>query len=354
MTTPSDTPDLATLIARAEAGDINAAARASMELDRAGKHQQAFQYLARAAKGGHLTAQVALGLRLMTGHAAPLDTDQGMLLISQAANAGSGDALAYMASIVTSGLIGEPNWEAAFVALLRGAERKSASALAQLNVLDIAGMTSVRALQDFANSPRTRTVSETPHIATLEGLLPRAICDHWIARTKPKLSAARVHDAEQGGRRVDAMRTNTGAGFRLSDTDLIMQMTRARIASAIGQPLRYQEPANVLHYAVGQSYEPHYDFLDPDNANFAPVISKQGQRVATALVYLNDGFDGGETNFVELKRKIRGRPGELLTFKNVKPDGSVDPQTLHEGTAPTRGEKWLLSVWVRDRSQPAI
>ncbi len=354
MTTQSGMPDLATLIARAEAGDINAAARASMELDRAGKHAQAFTYLARAAKGGHLTAQVALGLRLMTGHAAPVDPDQGMLLITRAAESGSGDALAHMSSIVASGLIGEPNWEAAFAALLRGAERRSASALVQLNVLEGAGLSSVRGLQDFANAPRPRTVSETPHISTLEGLLPRAFCDHWIARTQPKLSAARVHDAEQGGRRVDAMRTNTGAGFRLSDSDLIIQMTRARIASAIGRAIRWQEPPNVLHYAVGQTYAPHYDFLDPTNVNFGPVIRSQGQRVSTALVYLNEGFDGGETNFVELKRKIRGRPGELVAFENVRPDGSVDTQTLHEGVAPTRGEKWLLSVWVRDRPQPVV
>jgi hypothetical protein len=163
-----------------------------------------------------------------------------------------------------------------------------------------------------------------------------------------------VHDAEQGGRRVDAMRTNTGAGFRLSDTDLVMQATRARIASAIGRAIRWQEPPNVLHYAVCEAYAPHYDFLDPANENFESVVRTQGQRVATALVYLNDGFDGGETNFVELNRKIRGRPGELLTFDNVRPDGSVDLQTLHEGVAPTRGEKWLLSVWVRDRSQPVV
>lgn len=354
MTTQSDTPDLATLIARAQAGDVNAAAHASVELDRAGKHQQAFQFLMRAANGGHLTAQVALGLRLMTGHAAPMDPDQGLQMITRAAEGGSGDALAHMSSIMASGVLGEPNWEAAYVALARAAERRSASALTQVNVLDAAGLFSLRGFQDFANAPRPRTVSDTPHIVTLDGLLPRALCDHWIARTQPKLSAARVHDAEKGGRRVDAMRTNTGAGFRLSDSDLIIQLTRARIASAIGRAIRWQEPPNVLHYATGETYAPHYDFLDPANPNFGQVVRTQGQRVATALVYLNDGFDGGETNFVEIDRKIRGRPGELVAFDNVKPDGSVDPQTLHEGKAPTRGEKWLLSIWVRDRPQPVV
>lgn len=352
--TTSDTPDLATLIARAEAGDINAAVRASLELDRAGKHTQAFKYLVRAADGGHLTAQVALGMRLLTGHAAPVDQDKGLMLISRAADAGSGDAFAQMSAIVASGMLGPVNWEAAFVALLRAAEKRANGAINQLNVLEAAGLASVRALQDFAESPRPRTVSEEPRIATLEGLLPRSFCDHWIAKTKPKLAAARVYDAEQGGRRADEMRTNTGAGFRLSETDLVMQATRARIATAVGRPVVWQEAPNVLHYAVGETYAPHYDFLDPTNPHFEPLLRVQGQRVTTALVYLNDGFDGGETNFVELNRKIRGRPGELLTFDNVRRDGAVDMQTLHEGAPPTRGEKWLLSVWIRDRPQPIV
>lgn len=352
--TTSDTPDLATLIARAEAGDLNAAARASLELDRAGKHQQAFQYLMRAANGGHPTAQAALGMRLLTGHAAPVDQDKGLLYISRAAEGGSGDAYAQMSSIVSSGMLGPANWEAAFSALLRAAEKRVTGAIAQINVLEAAGLASVRALQDFAQAPRPRTVSEAPHIATLEGLLPRAVCDHWIAKTQPKLAAARVYDAEKGGRREDSMRTNTGAGFRLSETDLVMQASRARIATAIGRPVQWQEAPNVLHYAVGEAYAPHYDFLDPANPRLEPFVRAQGQRVTTALVYLNDGFDGGETNFVELNRKIRGRPGELLTFNNVRPDGAVDPQTLHEGLPPTRGEKWLLSIWVRDRPQPVI
>jgi hypothetical protein len=31
--------------------------------------------------------------------------------------------------------------------------------------------------------------------------------------------------------------------------------------------------------------------------------------------------------------------------------GTPDPDTLHIGTAPTRGEKWLLPQWIRVRAQ---
>lgn len=43
--------------------------------------------------------------------------------------------------------------------------------------------------------------------------------------------------------------------------------------------------------------------------------------------------------------------GEALVFDNVRPDGSGDVTTLHAGLAPSKGEKWLLSQWIRDRAQ---
>ncbi|KAJ4916860.1 Prolyl 4-hydroxylase 5 [Raphanus sativus] len=55
----------------------------------------------------------------------------------------------------------------------------------------------------------------------------------------------------------------------------------------------------VLHYQVGQKYEPHYDyFLDEFNTK------NGGQRIATVLMYLLDVDDGGETVFPAAKGNI--------------------------------------------------
>jgi hypothetical protein len=72
--------------------------------------------------------------------------------------------------------------------------------------------------------------------------------------------------------------------------------------------------------------------------------------VATFLIYLNDAFDGGETEFPKLGLKHRGRAGSALYFANLGADGAGDPRTLHAGRAPVRGEKWLFSQWVRNRA----
>jgi prolyl 4-hydroxylase len=67
------------------------------------------------------------------------------------------------------------------------------------------------------------------------------------------------------------------------------------------------------------------------------------------LVYLNEGFEGGETGFPALKTRYKGRKGDALFFWNVGPDGSPDKRTLHAGLPPVSGEKWLLSQWIRFR-----
>ena len=43
----------------------------------------------------------------------------------------------------------------------------------------------------------------------------------------------------------------------------------------------------------------------------------------------------------------KGRAGNALFFWNVEPDGRPDRRTAHAGLPPTRGEKWLLSQWIR-------
>jgi hypothetical protein len=68
----------------------------------------------------------------------------------------------------------------------------------------------------------------------------------------------------------------------------------------------------------------------------------------TFLLYLNDGFEGGETEFPLVGVRCKGNKGDALCFWNVLPNGSPDRQTIHAGLPPTQGEKWLLSQWVRN------
>jgi prolyl 4-hydroxylase len=80
-------------------------------------------------------------------------------------------------------------------------------------------------------------------------------------------------------------------------------------------------------------------------------MQRKGQRIKTCLVYLNDDLEGGETDFPRLKIRFRGHTGEALIFDNVTSAGTGDMNTMHTGLPPTRGEKWLLSQWIRSKPQ---
>ena len=53
--------------------------------------------------------------------------------------------------------------------------------------------------------------------------------------------------------------------------------------------------------------------------------------------------------FPQLGKRFKGRRGNALFFWNVEPDGTPDKRTVHAGLPPTRGEKWMLSQWIRER-----
>jgi prolyl 4-hydroxylase len=69
----------------------------------------------------------------------------------------------------------------------------------------------------------------------------------------------------------------------------------------------------------------------------------------TALVYLNDDYEGGETCFIKTGLTVKGRKGDALLFRNATPDRALDPMTEHAGLPVTRGVKLLASRWIRER-----
>lgn len=140
-----------------------------------------------------------------------------------------------------------------------------------------------------------------------------------------------------------------GAGFNLMETDLVHLMVQTRIAVASGLPLVNMEGATVLHYAEGQEIDNHYDFIDPSIPNYADEVRTRGERVVTFLVYLNEEYEAGETDFPRLGVTHKGRRGEGLSFSNALPSGQPDLRSWHAGRPPRGGEKWILSQFIRNR-----
>jgi len=266
------------------------------------------------------------------------------MALHQRANAGDSEAVAFTAVVAALGVGEPPSWWRALERLRRAAKLGSTFAEEQVAVLESSGL---------IGPPKPvveQRLSADPQICSLPDFLPVPACDWLIGRAAGRTRQAETYDSQTGQRRVDPRRDNSVLGFTFKDFDLVMVAVRARIAAAVGAPVDRLEPAQVLHYAPGQQFDRHHDFLDPDVAGYAVELAARGQRVATFLIYLNAGFEGGATEFPVVGVTYKGRPGDGLRFANVDPAGKPDPRTLHAGLPPLSGEKWLFSQWIRDRT----
>jgi hypothetical protein len=269
-----------------------------------------------------------------------------------------GDPEAHLLMSVLRGMgVGAPqDWGAALDHLETAARAGSDPARAQLALLGAAAApddwralrASVRVENWLAPSPK-QVLSTAPRVVTIDGFLSPAVCAWLIARARGRTRRAKVFDAGAGaGVPVDdAGRSNTAFAFSFLDLDLVVLLVRARIGATIGIPVTAFEPTQVFHYEIGQQFMRHHDYLDSSLAGHAAEIARSGQRAVTFLIYLNDAFDAGETDFPLIGVRRRCPTGGALYFGNLDTTGVPDPRTLHEGTAPTRGEKWLLSQWIR-------
>ena len=119
------------------------------------------------------------------------------------------------------------------------------------------------------------------------------------------------------------------------------------MATAAGLPLVNAEQLTVLRYAPGEEYRPHRDALGP--ASIEADHPESGNRLRTICVYLNPVESGGQTHFPSADRSIEPRPGSAVVFDNLLAGGGPDPDSLHAGLPVARGEKWLATLWLRER-----
>jgi prolyl 4-hydroxylase len=332
---------------RAQAGDGGAQIALGHAYEAEGSHDMARGWFARAAQGGNMEGLRRLAINLLT--ALPLAIPDGVGMIRQAAENGDAEAAHLCAVLAAQDQHLASNLAVARDYLVRAAQRGHRLAQEQIALLARDGLL---ALEPWLSHPPLESVREEPRIRVARGFASGAECDWLIARARARLGPAKVYAPDGRGMRAEDMRDNSETVFNIAQSDVVLELLRGRISQATGFATEDMEPATVMHYAVGQRFEPHYDFLDPALPGLKDDIARNGQRMATFLLYLDEGDGGnggGETEFVDLGWRFRGGKGDALIFFNVEPDGSLDMRTRHAGLPPLSGEKWLLSQWLRRR-----
>ncbi|KAB2040880.1 hypothetical protein ERO13_D02G098800v2 [Gossypium hirsutum] len=205
----------------------------------------------------------------------------------------------------------------------------------------------------------TEVLSWEPRASIYHNFLSKEECEYLIKIAKPFMKKSSVVDSKTGKSKDSRVRTSSGM-FLKRGQDKIISDIEKRIAEYSFIPIEHGEGLQVLHYEVGQKYEPHFDyFVDEYNTRHG------GQRLATMLMYLSDVEEGGETIFPNAKGNISAVPwwdelskcgkgglavkpkmGDALLFWSMKPDATVDPSSLHGGCPVIVGDKWSSTKWM--------
>lgn len=198
------------------------------------------------------------------------------------------------------------------------------------------------------NDVKKEILSENPLIYTVENFLTYGECEHFIEISKEKMKRSTVvsHDVNVESELCDD-RTGSNTFISHEHTPTTLKIAK-RVADTVGISPEHAEDFQVVHYEVEQFYNYHYDTFDSETES--KYMEDGGQRVLTALVYLNDVVEGGETGFRELKINSSAKGGKLLVFETVV-SGTTDqhPNAIHAGLPVIKGEKYAFNLWFREK-----
>ena len=188
-----------------------------------------------------------------------------------------------------------------------------------------------------------RTPSQKLTLFQKRGFIDAEMCRELIA----------LIDAERRPSTISDF--NGDHAFRTSETcdldaaiPLVAELER-RIVAFMGLDPAHGEPIQGQRYAVGQEFKAHTDYFEPGGIDFDTYTSVAGNRTWTAMIYLNEPDAGGATRFKTIDKIVQPETGKLLCWNNLRPDGTPNPSTIHQGMKVRAGTKYVITKWFRER-----
>ena len=191
-------------------------------------------------------------------------------------------------------------------------------------------------------------IADDPLVQVIDDFVTEIERNHIIRLTRDKLDTALV--SAVGAAQTSDGRTGSVAWVKHDHTPIVRGLVK-RVSNLVGIPVRHAESLQVVHYGETQEYKPHFDAYDMTTEKGRQRTAKGGQRLVTALMYLNEVEDGGGTIFPKLELEVEARPGRMVIFHNVS-DHELEDLTrhrssLHGGSPVWGGQKWACNLWFR-------
>ena len=169
---------------------------------------------------------------------------------------------------------------------------------------------------------------EHPLHLVLDAVLSPEECARLVARVED--AGPKVAPISLASGPVVHLDTRNNTRVMLDDpalASLLFERVRARVPGEMSgmRVVGANERLRFYKYQVGQRFRRHYDG--------AFHRSDDERSLLTFMVYLNEGFRGGETAMLDLGLTITPRTGRALLFQHHQ---------LHEGCEVTQGTKYVV------------
>jgi prolyl 4-hydroxylase len=200
-----------------------------------------------------------------------------------------------------------------------------------------------RVRRRLARDPAIRPIptDQAELLARPEFLAPDD-CDRLIAMVDAVAKPSTLYDQND-----QHARTSYSGDFDRADP--FVRMIERRFDDLLGLPNAWGETIQGQRYLPGQEFRHHCDWFRTDGDYWPREQATGGQRSWTAMVYLNEVEEGGATAFHYLDMAIPPRRGAILLWNNATPEGEPNLMTMHAGTPPLRGTKYVITKWYRTR-----
>jgi prolyl 4-hydroxylase len=199
--------------------------------------------------------------------------------------------------------------------------------------------------QQLAQRPALPRAELGKPVRVLDGVLSELQTRLLIEIARPSLQPALVRDPKTGQVLRSPLRSNSATVIEHNRAHLAIRFIERSLVQCSEIGLLHAESLGLLHYAPNEEYKPHRDYLH-DPALIGPDTA--GQRARTIFCYLNEPVLGGETEFLHWNQRISPKRGRVVVFDNMK-NNKVDPDSVHAGLPVLAGEKWLATLWLRER-----
>ncbi|WP_448213264.1 prolyl hydroxylase family protein [Colwellia sp. MEBiC06753] len=201
--------------------------------------------------------------------------------------------------------------------------------------------------QLIIKTPSSEQVDE--HIAISQTDIAKSLTEEIQNDVLPLLRDVTLFGDQGAGSKNQSIRNNSQFLTPLPNTSIELAIIERLTANVVGLAMKYAEPPVVLRYLPGEYYKWHYDHIYPHNESIQAQLNQFGQRIRTGLFNLNDNFTGGETQFKQPHYSITPKHGQIISFANVDAQHNRLIASIHRGSEVTSGEKWVMTLWFRDK-----